>query len=241
MIPKIIHYCWFGGKPLPDLAKKCIDSWKKYCPDFRIIRWDESNFDVNSHPFMKKAYECRMWAFVSDYARLKVIYDNGGIYLDTDVELLKKPELVMNDRCFAGRQQKNELIATGLGFGAEKGHPMVKAMMDEYEGLEFDLENRMRISCPVLNTTAFEKHGFTVSDQPVDIEGTVVYPPEYFDPYPSGGGRDMLTENTISIHHYSASWTTGKQRWKRKIARIAGEGRILKIKELIKKFRRTDH
>ncbi len=89
MIPKMIHYCWFGGKPLPKDVLDCIKTWKKYCPDYEIKRWDESNFDVNSHPFMKAAYEAKAWAFVSDYARLKVVYDNGGIYLDTDVELLK--------------------------------------------------------------------------------------------------------------------------------------------------------
>lgn len=89
MIPKIIHYCWFGGNSLPSDVLKCIKTWEKYCPDYEIKRWDESNFDVNSHPFIKAAYESKAWAFVSDYARLKVVYENGGIYLDTDVELLK--------------------------------------------------------------------------------------------------------------------------------------------------------
>lgn len=93
MIPKIIHYCWFGGKELPIEVKKCIASWRKMCPDYEIIRWDESNFDVGQHPFVREAYKAKVWAFVSDYARLKVVYDNGGIYLDTDVELRKKSRL----------------------------------------------------------------------------------------------------------------------------------------------------
>lgn len=120
MIPKMIHYCWFGGKPLPKDVLDCIKTWEKYCPDYEIKRWDESNFDVNSHPFMKAAYEAKAWAFVSDYARLKVVYDNGGIYLDTDVELLKKPDFLLENQCYIGIQQPESLCTTGLWFWCPK-------------------------------------------------------------------------------------------------------------------------
>ena len=106
MIPKKIHYCWFGKNPLPADVKKCIESWKKYCPDYEIIEWNESNFDITQNPFMKAAYENKAWAFVSDYARLKVVYDNGGIYLDTDVELLKSLDSLLENPCYLAIQQK---------------------------------------------------------------------------------------------------------------------------------------
>ena len=105
MIPKVIHYCWFGNKPLPKEVKKCIESWKKYAPDYKIIQWNESNFNVHQHPFMDAAYKANAWAFVSDYARLKIIFDNGGIYFDTDVEVLKKPDFLLNNSFYIGVQQ----------------------------------------------------------------------------------------------------------------------------------------
>ena len=109
MIPKVIHYCWFGGNPLPKDVKKCIKSWKKYAPDYEIIEWNEYNFDINCHPFVKTAYEAKAWAFVSDFARLKVIYDNGGIYFDTDVELVKNPDFLLENQCYIGVQQSGHL------------------------------------------------------------------------------------------------------------------------------------
>lgn len=237
MIPKKIHYCWFGRKPLPNDVKKCIKSWKKYAPDYEIIEWNEDNFDVNCHPFSKAAYENKAWAFVSDYARLKIIYDNGGIYLDTDVELIKSLDEVLKCHCFVGCQQNQHLIATGLGFGAEKGHAMIAAMLDEYDSISFNFEKRREFACPFLNTAAFEKHEYLSSEGIVEVNGATVFPPEYLDPYPSGAGdgKIKMTDNTISIHHYSASWTTGKNRWKRKFARFIGEDKIIRLKNIIKR------
>ena len=112
-IPKVIHYCWFGGNPLPKSAKKCIDSWKKYCPDYKIIRWDESNFDINCTPYCEKLYNEKRWAFLSDYARLKIIYENGGIYFDTDVELVKPLDDLLHNQCFMGIDT-TFLVSNGL-------------------------------------------------------------------------------------------------------------------------------
>ena len=118
-IPKVIHYCWFGGNPLPKSAEKCIKSWQKYCPDYEIVCWNEENFDITQNRYAKEAYEAGKWAFVSDYARLKVIFDHGGIYLDTDVELLKNIDFLLRNACFFGIQQQDNMCATGLGFGAD--------------------------------------------------------------------------------------------------------------------------
>ena len=119
MIPKVIHYCWFGGNPLPPDARRCIASWKKHCPDYEIRQWNETNFDISAHPFMRAAWEAKAWAFVSDYARLQVVYTHGGIYLDTDVELKQSLDGLLAHSCYVGLQQVGPLVATGLGFGAQ--------------------------------------------------------------------------------------------------------------------------
>lgn len=136
MIPKIIHYCWFGGNPKPDLIKQCIDSWKKYCPDYQLIEWNESNFDINCNPYVKAAYEDKKWAFVSDYARLYIVYNQGGVYLDTDVLLHNGIDELLKNSCWMASDDVR-YISTGLGFGAEKGNWLIKAIMEAYEGYEY--------------------------------------------------------------------------------------------------------
>lgn len=234
MIPKKIHYCWFGGNPLPKYAKKYIASWEKYCPDFEIVQWDETNFDLNCHPFVQRAYETGNWAFVSDFARLKIIYENGGIYLDTDVEILKNFDAIMEDECYVGVQQIGHFIATGLGFGAVPYHPMIKAMLKQYDNVMFDEQNKNNFACPYLNTKAFCEFGFSYKDEIQTIGGAKIYPPKYFDPIASGSMENLTCNDTFSIHHYSASWAPILQRLKRKIAIVIGEDRILRMKELLK-------
>ena len=136
MIPRTIHYCWFGKTPLPKLAKRCIESWKKYCPDYEIICWDESRFDVNYNQFSHDAYKAGKWAFVSDVARLYIIYHYGGIYLDTDVELTGSLDAFLTNQAFMGTEPDG-LVATGLGFGAEKHLQVIREMLDEYSSLPF--------------------------------------------------------------------------------------------------------
>jgi len=133
-IPKIIHYCWFGNNELTQSALDCINSWKKYCPDYTIIRWDETNFDVNKYVFTKEAYEMKKWAFVSDVARLDIIYNNGGIYLDTDVELIRNIDSLLKDELFIGFENK-EYVANGLGFGAVKGNEIIKFCLKDTDAL----------------------------------------------------------------------------------------------------------
>ena len=157
MIPKVIHYCWFGGKEKPELVKKCIDSWKKYCPDWEIYEWNETNFDISSVVYMKEAYEMKKWAFVSDVARLMIIYLNGGVYLDTDVELTGSIETWLeNDAFYAFESNRN--IASGLGFGAIKKHDSVKAMLDYYKERHFITNGKLNmLPCPAGNTESLEK------------------------------------------------------------------------------------
>ena len=152
MLPKKIHYCWFGGNELPDLAIKCIESWKQYCPDYEIIEWNETNFDLECCDFVKEAYKAKKWAFVSDYARLKVVYDNGGIYLDTDVELVKPLDILLQEKCYFG-EETTGYVNTGLGFGAEKHNPTIDLLLKEYCNKHFtnDDGSYNMDPCPIIN------------------------------------------------------------------------------------------
>lgn len=235
MIPKKIHYCWFGGKPLPSAVKQCIATWEKYCPDFEITQWNESNFDINCHPFVRRAYEVKAWAFVSDYARLKVVYDNGGIYFDTDVELLKSVESLIYNECYIGVQQYGHQCTTGLGFGASKFNPIVLEMMKQYDGLVYQEENKAKLACPYLNAKVFTDLGYTYSTEVQKVPGATIFPPRFFDPLAPGDNlENLLCDETISIHHYSASWTSKTTRAKRSIIRLIGQERVMKIKRFLK-------
>lgn len=234
MIPKVIHYCWFGGNPLPAYVKKYIKSWEKHCPDYKIICWDESNFDVNSHPFMKAAYEAKAWAFVSDYARLKIVYENGGIYLDTDVELLKNLDFLLENKFYIGVQQVGRYVTTGLGFGAEQYNETVKELLEQYENIEFSEENKRKIACPILNMKVFDKYGYIYENSIWNQYGITIYPCSYFDPVSPGMAENLLCEETVSMHHYSSSWETKGIVIKRKLINMIGQQNINMIKKKIK-------
>lgn len=140
MIPKKIHYCWFGGNPLPEDVKRYIESWKKYCPDYELIRWDESNYDVHKNTYVELAYQNKKWAFLTDYARLDTIYEHGGIYLDADVELVHGLDDLLQNNCYMGMEQVGT-VNTGLGFGAEPKHPFLRENMKPYEEQNFIQED----------------------------------------------------------------------------------------------------
>ncbi len=235
MIPKVIHYCWFGGKALPPEVKKCIRSWQKYCPGYTIRRWDETNFDVKSHPFVKAAYEAGAWAFVSDYARLQIVYANGGVYLDTDVELRKPLDGLLENRCYVGVEQVGRLINTGLGFGGEKGSIAVKKLLEQYDGVPFSREQKTELACPYFNTRAMEALGYTPGEEIQRLPEVTVYPPRFFDPLPPGDTENLLCADTVSIHHGSASWMSGKKRLKRRLIFFLGQERVAKLKKVLKK------
>lgn len=215
MIPKAIHYCWFGRNPKPKLALKCIASWKKHCPDYQIIEWNEDNFDISACPlYVRQAYEAKRWAFVTDYVRLKVVYDHGGIYLDTDVELIKRPDRLLGHEAYFGFED-GKYVATGLGFGAVKGAPILGEMMRDYEGISFILENGSMDmkTCPVRNTEVLLRHGLIQKDQKQILEGSIcILPSICMCPIDANIGKRRWSPETISIHWFSASWMTAVEK-----------------------------
>ena len=235
MIPKIIHYCWFGHNKLPSDTRRFIETWKKFCPDYEIKEWNESNFNIDCCKFVRQAYDNKAWAFVSDYARLKIVYDNGGIYLDTDVELLKNLDFLLDNSFFACVSQIENLCNSGLGYGAEQGNPVVRKMMEVYESMEFDPARKNEIACPNINDAIIKSLGYKLSDDVVDVNGMTILPPRYMDPLATGDSKTLLCDDTISIHHYSASWTSRGNRLKRKLFNMVGLERVNKVKKIIKR------
>lgn len=224
-IPKVIHYCWFGGSPLPKLAIKCINSWKKYMPDYKIIEWNESNFDITSCNYVEEAYRKQKWAFVSDYVRFKVLYKYGGIYFDTDVEIIKPLEDLLEDgsfiACEAPLEGENIKIAPGLGFGTIPGQMMIKKILTSYENSKFDGEHGNPMTVVERTTKIFIKSGYDSSSAKIqNINGFTIYPPEYFCPYNYWSGKLVITSNTRAIHHYSESWHSGIEKFNMKVRRF---------------------
>ena len=215
MIPKKIHYCWLGGGKKPPLAEKCIKSWKKYCPDYEIIEWNETNLDMESFPlYTRQAYERKVWGFVPDYIRLWIVYNYGGIYLDTDVELIKSPDALLGKPAYFGFEDGG-CVALGLMFGAQAGNPILEEMMEDYENRSFIKEDGSidTTAAPDLNTIVFERHGIIKNNTYQEIPGiAVIYPTEYFCPLGYYTGVLKKTKNTYSIHHFMASWQTDEQK-----------------------------
>lgn len=203
MIPKKIHYCWFGRGDQTDKAKKCIASWKKYCPDYEIIEWNEDNFDVHMNAYTEMCIRERRFAFLSDYARLWILEREGGLYFDVDVELVRSPDQLLVNKAFFGFENA-DYVATGLGFGAEAGNPVVRAMLAAYDPL-LDGQHGT-VGCPILNTQALEAFGLVRNGERQDVGDAVIYPPDYFNPYDDALGRLRKTQNTYSIHWYAKSW-----------------------------------
>lgn len=228
MIPKVIHYCWFGGNPLPELAQKCIASWKKYCPGYEIKEWNESNFDLNCCDYVREAYEAKKWAFVSDYARFWILYHEGGIYFDTDVEVIKPLDEILEQGAFLGCE-KNELVAPGLGMAAMPGLGIYKEVLDFYKRKHFRNEDGLTDTTTIVTYTTqiLKLHGWDPDAGIQKIEGITVYPPEYFCPMSNETGKLTITPNTYTIHHYSASWFTEKEKKiiqiRRKFSSILGD------------------
>ena len=223
MIPKKIHYCWIGGNPLPKSAKKCIASWKKYCPDYEIIEWNETNYDFTKNQYMREALEAKKWGFVPDYARLDIIYQHGGIYLDTDVEIIKSFDPLLCNKGFAGFESE-ENVNFGQGFGAEPGNEVIKELMHSYEKLSFknDDGSLNMIASPKLNTDALVELGLKQDNTRQELlDCFSIYPIEYFCPKAYLDGVIRKTDNTFSIHHFDATWfpedwqEVKKARWKK--------------------------
>lgn len=211
-IPRKIHYCWFGGKQIPDHLKRYMETWNKFCPDYEIIRWDETNYDVTKNNYMKEAYECKKWGFVPDYARLDIIYNEGGIYLDTDVELLAPLDRLLTDEMFCGFQF-NFQINLGCGFGAVKNHFLIKQLRDFYDELSFYLENGdMNLkTCYEYQHPVFQNYGFSLENKFQKKDGIVIYPSEVLAP-DNGIVSCNYSESTVAIHRLEYSWANSNEK-----------------------------
>ncbi|MBS5147586.1 MAG: glycosyl transferase [Clostridiaceae bacterium] len=206
MIPKQIHYIWFGGNELPDDALQCMESWQKYCPEYEVIRWDESNFDVSINRYVEEAYESKKWAFVSDYVRLWALVNYGGIYMDTDVELTAPIDQFLTHRAFSGFES-NKSIPTGI-MGCEKDFPLFQALLDDYstrsfiqDDGSFDLTTNV-----IAITEACLSRGLVLNNEYQEIDGLALYPSDWFCPKSHETGAVNITSNTRAIHHFSGSW-----------------------------------
>ena len=221
MIPKIIHYCWFGRGEKPELAKKCIASWKKFCPDFEICEWNEDNCDYFAMPFMAEAYAARKYAFVSDVMRLIVLEQYGGVYFDTDVEVLRDISPLLDDEGFIGFEN-DQFVNSGQVMAAKAHHPVIQAMIEEYKKLHFTNTDGTAtpVGCPRLNTDVMERFGLIRNGREQVVAGIHVYSADFFNPMDSTTGKLTKTENTYSIHWYSMSWLPKRVQMKAKMGRI---------------------
>lgn len=217
-IPKRIHYCWLGRNPKPECVRKCIESWKKYCPDYEIIEWNEDNLDISSHLYSRQAYDEKAWAFATDYFRLWIVFTCGGIYLDTDVQLIRSLDPLLKNKAFIGFESE-EQINTGLGFGAEAGSAFLAEQMKVYDTLVFRNEDGTlnRRPAPEYLTEVASAFGLTGdTGKPQTVLDCVCYPREYFSPKDYFTGRTRITRNTYSIHHYASTWFTEEEHAQRK-------------------------
>ncbi len=207
IIPKTIHYCWFGKKDIPDELKTYMESWHKFCPDYEIKRWDENNYDVDKFMYSSKAYKHGKLGYVPDIVRLDLLYRLGGIYLDTDVELIKPLDSMLGLQGFIGTE-KWGIVNAGGGSGATPGHPMIREMLDYKKEIAFEredgslnLESSGTTECiPLL------KHGFVPDNTVQKINGLTVLTSDFFQPYDYMTGETYVTGNTFGIHHFYGSW-----------------------------------
>jgi len=238
-IPKIIHYCWFGRGAKPPKIAACMKSWPKILKDYTIMEWNEETFDLASVRYAKEAYDKGMYAFVSDYVRLHALYKHGGIYLDTDVEMLKPLDLFLHHEAFCGFEDDRH-VSTGL-MAARPGHPWIKELLELYAPREFVkpdgtldlLTNTKLITGNVLT------HGFAPNGRYQELDnGVTFYPRTYFSPYDYINGGNYITADSYAIHHFAKSWLPASVRRrseiKRQIARLLGPGTIARMRRLLK-------
>lgn len=217
-IPHTIHYCWFGHNPLPKSAQRCIDSWKKFLPEYEIKQWDESNFDVDLIQYTSQAYSRKKYAFVSDYARFWILYNYGGLYFDTDVEVIAPFNHILSKGAFMGREAgANGKVAPGLGLGVSPRHPLYQEILEAYSHFKFINEDGSLNQKTIVNYTTeiLVEKGLIMNDVEQIIEGIMIYPTKFFCPMDSTTGIVRITPETVSIHHYDCSWLEhGTLKWK---------------------------
>ena len=241
-VPKVIHYCWFGGNPLPSLAEKCIESWKKYFPDYEIKEWNESNFDVNIIPYTEQAYTAKKYAFVSDYARLWILYEYGGIYFDTDVEAIKSFADILEKGGFMGLESCEDggyAPNPGLGFGCAPKLNIYKELIESYEHDDFiGSDGKQNLSTIVIRTgNILKRHGFVEKNEFQQFGDITLYPTDYFCPKDFVTGKLVITKNTHSIHWYDASWQPKSSRIFYSLARYLPTSLRTSLKNFFRKIK----
>lgn len=239
MIPKKIHYCWFGRGEKSKLFYKCYESWMKFFPDYEIIEWNEDNFDVYSNKYMREAYKEKKYSFVSDYARLEILYNEGGIYFDTDVEVLKKFESSILEHGYLSKETNNT-INTGLGFAVSPKNEVIKWLKDSYENEFFIKNNEIDLTTCVERTTKIlNENGIIINESLNRIGELNIFAPEYFCGFDIKNDCYFITENTITVHHYSGSWLNTKSKiiikLKRGLSKVLGRTVYEKIRNQKKK------
>lgn len=209
LIPKKIHYCWFSGNPIPQELQKCIDSWKHFCPDYELVRWDESNYDIHKSLYMEQAYIHKKWGFIPDYARLDILYRYGGIYLDTDVELIRNLDELLYQPAFCGVEKWGTVNFGGCS-GAQPKNPVVKSVLDTRETVPFiNADKQLNLTtCGYYETSPLVQQGLKANGETLVIGNGMmtVYSSDFFHPFDYMSGETKITENTFSIHHFSGTW-----------------------------------
>lgn len=237
MIPKIIHYCWFGKGEMAQLAKDCIDSWHRYMPDYQYKLWDESNFDVNSNQYTKEAYEAKKYAFVSDYVRLWALYHEGGIYMDVDFEVYKSFDTLLNLDAFAGFEGSKHLPVMMGVIGSQKCGLWVKEQLDNYQGRGFIKEDG---SCDLTTNVQFisakmREHGLIQNGEQQVYKDLTIFPVDYFSPMQTTG-EYFRTENTYCEHKGLNSWSEHGGGWKMKLKKVIGQKNMTRLIKLKRKI-----
>lgn len=239
MIPKKIHYCWFGGKPLPELALRCIASWRKFLPDYEVIEWNEGNYNVRTIPYTAQAYDAGKYAFVSDYARFDILYQYGGIYFDTDVEVIKSFDEILKRGAFAGvesAEHPSRALNAGLGIASPAASHVYREILDSYKESSFlRKDGSMDLTTVVERMSGiFRRHGLADRNEIQEVAGITVYPAEYFCPKDYRTGALNITENTYTIHHFDGSWLAKEDLEKVRLGRkIYSKIRIAFLAEII--------
>jgi hypothetical protein len=211
-IPKVIHYCWFGNKEKPEFIKKCIASWKQYCPDYEIVEWNENNYNVKKNKYMEQAYSMGKYGYVPDYARIDILHEFGGIYLDTDVEIIKSFDDLLPLGAFTSFEEY-PMINFGSGSGTINGLDILQEILDfrrQYEFVNFD-GSINKLSCGFFETIPFRKHGIVLDGNTQRVADMTILSSDYFNVKSSITGRINITNNTHSIHHFNWSWVDEKR------------------------------
>lgn len=233
MIPKIVHYCWFGHGEMPELAKNCINSWKKYLPEYKLKLWNEDNFDLDLYPYVREAYECRKFAFVTDVVRLYALYHDGGIYMDTDVEVLKPLDCLLGYDAVSGFESSLQ-IQTGL-IACKQHNSLIKELLDDYNNIHFRRnDGSLDLTTNVIRITEHLKNdGLQLNNKFQVVRGLTLFPSDYLCPKSIYDGKIYLTKNSLTIHHFAGSWHSPfRNRMRNIILKIGG----YRLKAFIKFF-----